>query len=192
MSTPIPPTPPPAAPGAAHQRAAADVRPTVLQAVVTFLGGLVLAAGSCAGFLGTLNFNHDSAVNTAFAIGFMLSLVVAFVGFCLIVIRQVMVMRLRRAATLSTSMAAGATPAVSPTRPVAAPGAPGPVTDRGSAWMSLVTAAVLLAATIGFVVLLIATDPNPSALLFLVLAAASAVGSIVLFVIAGVRYSRGR
>jgi membrane protein YdbS with pleckstrin-like domain len=58
--------------------------------------------------------------------------------------------------------------------------------------MALVAAAVMLAAAVGVVVLLTVVDPNPVALVFLVLAAGSAVASIVLFVIAGVRYSRGR
>jgi hypothetical protein len=186
MSTPTPPLA--ATSDTARPRSPADVRPTVLQALATFLGGLAVAAGSCAGFLGTLNFNHDSPVNMAFAIGFMLSLAVAGVGFCLIVIRQVMVMRLRRSNVVSVPSGQG------PTRSAAGPvaGTPAPVTDRGSAWMALVAAAVMLAAAVGFVVLLTVVDPNPVALVFLVLAAGSAVASIVLFVIAGVRYSRGR
>ena len=51
---------------------------------------------------------------------------------------------------------------------------------------------MLLAAAAGFVALLIAVDPNPGAVVFLLLAAGSMAASIVFFVIAGIRYSRGR
>jgi hypothetical protein len=165
----------------------------VLQAVLTVVGGIVLAAGSCAGFLATLNFNRDSGINIAFAIGFMLSLAIAAVGVCLVVIRQIMVMRLRRAAALgSPDRAAGSgLPTPVPTAPPL-PSAPVPITERGSAWMAFVIAAALLTAAAGFLVLLFVADPNPIAVLFLALAAASSVASLVFFVIAGVRYSRGR
>ena len=70
------------------------IRPTVAQALVTLFGGLLLAAGSCAGFLTTLNLNGGSdSVNNAFAIafaiGFILSLVVAGVGVVLVIVRVV-------------------------------------------------------------------------------------------------------
>jgi hypothetical protein len=39
----------------------------------------LLGAGSCFGFLTTLNFNHDSAIATAFAAGFGLCVLV-FLG----------------------------------------------------------------------------------------------------------------
>ena len=153
----------------------------MLQAVLTLVGGIVLAAGSCAGFLATLNFNRDSGINIAFAIGFVLSLAIAAVGVCLVVIRQIMVIRLRRAAALA-----------SPDRAPSLPSAEVPITERGSAWMAFVIAAALLTAAAGFLVLLFVADPNPIAVLFLALAAASSVASLVFFVIAGVRYSRGR
>jgi hypothetical protein len=165
----------------------------VLQAVLTFLGGLVLAAGSCAGFLATLNLNRESAINIAFGIGFLLSLAIAAVGLCLVVIRQIMVMRLRRAATLaSPDRAAGSDLTTPATTAPSRPSTSIPITERGSAWTAFVIAAALIAAAAGFVVLLFVTDPNPIAVLFLALAAASCVASLVFFVIAGVRYSRGR
>jgi hypothetical protein len=62
------------------------IRPTVAQALVTLFGGLLLAGGSCAGFLTTLNLNGGSdSVNNAFAIGFILSLGVVVVGVVLVV-----------------------------------------------------------------------------------------------------------
>jgi hypothetical protein len=74
------------------------IRPTTTQALVTFFGGLLLAGGSCAGFLTTLNFNGGSdSVNTAFAIGFILSLVVAGVGVVLVIVRVVRLSVRRRA-----------------------------------------------------------------------------------------------
>ena len=73
-------TPPPAPP----------IRPTIAQGLITLFGGLLLAGGSCAGFLTTLNLNGGSdSVNTAFAIGFILSLVVAGVGVVLVIVRVV-------------------------------------------------------------------------------------------------------
>ncbi len=66
------------------------IRPTVAQALVTLFGGLLLAGGSCAGFLTTLNLNGGSdSVNNAFAIGFILSLVVTGVGVVLVIVRVV-------------------------------------------------------------------------------------------------------
>jgi hypothetical protein len=170
------------------------VRPTILQAVLTFAGGIVLAAGSCAGFLATLNFNHESAVSTAFAIGFMLSLAIAGAGFCLIIIRQVLVMRARRAAALAAPGLHATPPAATPGSAAvpASTGAPGPVTDRGTAWTAFFIAALLMATAVACVVLLVVTDPNPLAIVFLALAAAAAVGSLVFFAIAAARYSRGR
>jgi FtsH-binding integral membrane protein len=169
------------------------VRPTVLQAVVTFAGGIVLAAGSCAGFLATLNFNRESAVNTAFAIGFVLSLAIAGAGFCLIVIRQVLVMRARRAAAL----AAPATPSASPATAAspagqASAGGPVAVADHGTALTPFFVSALLMAMAVACVVLLVVIDPNPFAIVFLALAAAAAVGSLACFAIAAARYSSGR
>ena len=53
-------------------------------------------------------------------------------------------------------------------------------------------AALLMATAVACVVLLVVTDPNPLAIVFLALAAAAAVGSLVFFAIAAARYSRGR
>jgi hypothetical protein len=73
------------------------IRPTAAQALVTLFGGLLLAGGSCAGFLTTLNFNGGSdSVNTVFAIGFILSLVVAVVGVVLVIVRVVRLLVRRR------------------------------------------------------------------------------------------------
>jgi hypothetical protein len=110
-------------------------------------------------------------------------------GVVLIVLRQVRIARRRRAAALG---AIDARPDAQVGGPIpAAPGRAVAVTDRGSAWNALVVAGVLLAAAVGFVVLLVATDPNPVAFLFLVLSAGSTVGSLVFLVVAGIRYSRG-
>ena len=77
---------------------APPIRPTAAQALVTLFGGLLLAGGSCAGFLTTLNLNGGTdAVNTAFAIGFILSLVAAAVGGVLVIVRVVRLSVRRRA-----------------------------------------------------------------------------------------------
>lgn len=79
-----------------------QVRPTTAQVLVTFLGGLVLAGGSCAGFLATLNINRgDEPVSTAFAIGFILSLLLAGIGVVLAIIRVIRLARQRRTGTAS-------------------------------------------------------------------------------------------
>jgi hypothetical protein len=77
-----------------------QVRPTTVQVLLTFFGGLVLAGGSCAGFLGTLNLNRgDDPVNIAFAIGFVLSLLLAGIGVLLAIIRVIRLARQRRTGT---------------------------------------------------------------------------------------------
>jgi hypothetical protein len=48
-------------------------------ALITLLCSFLLGAGSCVGFLTTLNFNHGSAISTAFAAGFGLCVLV-FLG----------------------------------------------------------------------------------------------------------------
>jgi len=173
---------PPALPS---RPASQDVRPTALQAVVTLVGGLVLAAGTCAGFLGTLNLNRDSTVNVAFALGFFASLIAAGVGLVLVIVRQVKLMNRRRASALEAGGAVGtALPGVAP--------APGGPASGSRAWKPVVLGAALLAAAVVFVVLLVATDPNPIAIVFLLLAAASGLGSIVSLLVAVIRYGRGR
>lgn len=55
----------------------------VLPILLTVVCGIALAAGSCFGFLGTMNFNGGSNPwNAAFAIGFVIG-VVAFLFGCL-------------------------------------------------------------------------------------------------------------
>lgn len=48
-------------------------------ALITLLCSFLLGAGSCFGFLTTFDFNHDSAISTAFAAGFGLCVLV-FLG----------------------------------------------------------------------------------------------------------------
>jgi hypothetical protein len=187
MSDPTAPVPVPPAPS--------DVKPTMLQATLTFIGGLVLAAGSCAGFLATLNLNRESAVNVAFALGFFASLLGSLVGVGLIVVRVVRLARRRReplARRPGHAVSLDGAPAAPAATETAAPAGGLQAIEGGPAWKALVIAGALLAASIGFVVALVAADPSPVAVVFLLLAAASMVGSIVSLVIAGIRYGRGR
>jgi hypothetical protein len=194
MTDPTPGVPPSSPPAPL-----ADVKPTVLQAIVTLVGGLVLAAGSCAGFLATLNLNRESGVNITFALGFFASLLAAFVGVILIIVRMVKLARRRRelasrqpGRVLAPGEQAGTAAAAVPgTAPGPGVGAANPI-DGGPAWKALVVAGALLLAAPVFVALLVAADPHPIAMLFLLLAAASGVGSIVALVIAILRYGRGR
>ena len=70
---------------------------------MTLFGGLVLAAGSCAGFLATLNINRgDDPVSIAFGVGFVVSLLVAGVGVVLVIVRLVRLARQRRSGAAGT------------------------------------------------------------------------------------------
>jgi hypothetical protein len=186
MSDPIPP--------ATRHPSAPNVKPTALQAGLTFAGGLVLAAGSCAGFLATLNLNRESAVNITFALGFFASLIAALVGVVLIVVRVVRLARRRREQLANAP--GDAIPsdgrASTPVPPTAPRGTAAGAIEGGPAWTALVVAGVLFAAAVGFVFVLVAADASRVAVLFLVLAAASMVGSLLSLVVAAVRYTRGR
>jgi hypothetical protein len=73
----------------------AEKFPSWKQALITFIGGFVLAGSTCFGFLATLgNLEHSDggAVSSVMAIGFGLSLLIILVGFVLVLMRIIRAM----------------------------------------------------------------------------------------------------
>jgi len=68
----------------------AEKFPSWKQALITFLGGIVLAGSTCFGFLLTLE--RNDGLNTVLAVGFGLSLLAIFIGFILVLLRIIRVM----------------------------------------------------------------------------------------------------
>jgi hypothetical protein len=70
-------TPPPIAPLLEPGRKSSKVKAIV----VTLVASVLLAGGSCFGFVNTINFNRNAPISMVFAIGFGLG-VLAFCGAC--------------------------------------------------------------------------------------------------------------
>jgi ABC-type spermidine/putrescine transport system permease subunit I len=68
----------------------AEKFPSWKQALITFVGGIVLAGTSCFGFLLTLESNDSLSTITATAFG--VSLLMIFIGFIFIILRIVRAM----------------------------------------------------------------------------------------------------
>ena len=71
-------TPPPIAPVPEPGRKSSKVKAIV----ITLVASVLLAGGSCFGFLNTMNFNRSTPISAVFAIGFCLGALVFF-GACL-------------------------------------------------------------------------------------------------------------
>ena len=71
-------TPPPIAPVPEPGRKSSRVKAIV----ITLVASVLLAGGSCFGFLNTMNFNRSTPINAVFAIAFGLG-VLAFLGACI-------------------------------------------------------------------------------------------------------------
>jgi hypothetical protein len=68
----------------------AEKFPSWKQALLTFVGGIVLACSTCFGFVVTLESNDS--LGAAMALGFAASLLMIFVGFILVILRIVRAM----------------------------------------------------------------------------------------------------
>jgi hypothetical protein len=143
-----------------------DIFPTARQAAVTFLGGLALAAGTCAGFWATFDLTVTSPAFVVMLVAFLASLAAAAVGAVLVLVREV---RLRLRRDVGTPPAADS-----------------------PAWQPFASAVGLGALTVGAFLSLGATDDSLLAPVSLAAAALCAIASLGFFAVALVRFLRTR